>query len=408
MPSSFQEKDRRAKMDYRKEIIDPGDEVSKIGARIRRESRDNSAAIEVVDSTGQRFRGLIGYRWADHVLAEMASGRICATIQCDGAGGKPQFHSLLNDEKAFRGLGWEIIAMNNDDIACGGGLPVLMANNLDVKNINEHNLHLVRAMLEGFGDALRKSNTVLMTGETAVMKHSITAFCDTGQSDQLLLTWGGTVVGLMRTDLPPIDGSTIKPGMPIIGLAEDGYRCNGGTALTEILQKVYGNNPAEIRSKAKWLLHLLVEPSRSYATAISEANGWSCDGRLSDPSVQLHAIAHITGGGVWGKFGELLPEGVGAQLDNMPEPPHVLHRAQILSFNHHPITDYHCYDTFHGGCGLLVVCEPMDCDRFIEIAEKHGHKASVVGVTTASEKNEVTIVSRFSDEGKVLSSLRPG
>ncbi len=71
------------------------------------------------------------------------------------------------------------------------------------------------------------------------MKNGITAFCDTGNGDQLILIWGATCVGLtdMRLLLHP---ANIKPGMTIVAFREPyGYRCDGGGALTSLLLRYY-------------------------------------------------------------------------------------------------------------------------------------------------------------------------
>ena len=341
-------------------------------------------------------------------LRAMLDKRVVETTQNDGAGGKPQFFTLVGTPEAFRMLGWEVIVMCNDDVACGGGLPVVFSSNLDIKEITAENLHLCEALMSGFAKALAASGTVLITGETAVMRHSITAFCDRSNPAQLIVNWAGTCLGLMRTDRPP-NGSTIRPGMAVVGLGEDGYRCNGGTALTNLLLQTWGPRIEDVLAsqEAMEFANQLVIPSRSYARMLSYLTGWQNNGIPGDPVARIHGMAHITGGGVWNKFRELLPVGVGANLHNMLNPPEVLLRAQELSYRlggEKVITDKQCYGTFHGGCGALLVVDPQDADLVCWEASNFGHRATVVGETTESIGNEVVIQSRFL-RGKLLSSL---
>ena len=326
----------------------------------------------------------------------------------DGAGGKPQFFTLIGDSEVFRGLGWEIITMTADDFARSGRFPAIIVNELNTKRISEANFPLFQATMEGYGEALREAGLVNITGETAVMKHSITAFCDTDSEEQFVLTWGAACIGLAHRKLL-IDGSKIKPKMPIVGFWEPGYRCNGGTFFTNLIIKKWGPpwwGSFWQNTEMLEFVKALTVPSQSYARTICRLVGWQSDGRMAEPLARIYGIAHITGGGVWGKFGEILPEGVGANLHSMPKPAEVLLRGQELSWDTElKLTDWQAYSTLHGGCGMLLVSHPADADIIIQEAKKDNIQAQVVGETTSSAEREVIISSRFK-EGWELSSLR--
>ena len=395
---------------YKKEIIDPGDRASQLAKEICFKSHHNCPAVWIVPHQPGNFRGPVGFLWEDHILREMRKARICTEVENDGAGGKPQFFTLVNTPEAFSGLGWEIIAMTADDFARTGRLPAIIDNEINVKKITEKNYPLFAAMIEGYGKALKEANLVNITGEVAIMKHSITAFCDQEDDSQLILTWGASCIGLAHGDLL-LDGSKIKPNMPIVGFWEPGYRCNGGTFFTNLLKAIYGdpvNKLIMMDAEAKKFVEALTIPSQSYAKTICRILGWLPDGRTSEPIAAVAGIAHITGGGVWGKFKEILPAGVGAVLDKMPRPAEVLLKAQQMSWDTKlRLTDYQAYGTLHGGCGMLIVAESnVAADNIIKEAKKDGIKACYVGQTTKSDKNEVIIHSQFMEE-KVLSSENP-
>lgn len=395
-------------MDYHNQIVAPGDKFSKLARKVCIASFNNSPAL-TIQRGGAGMRAMDGFAWNETTLQAMLKRQVYEVAQSDGAGGKPQFFTLCNTPEAFQGLGWEVITMNADDAACRGGLAtMILSSNIDVKQITNENWHLCEALLEGFDEALKKANLVLMTGETAIMPHCITAFCDTGRADQLIMTWNATCIGLASANKQP-NGTTIKPDMIIIGFKDQGYRCNGGTKFTNIILDTWGPDIKSImgNSDARAFIEKVVTPSRSYAGTISRLNGWRLDGSKGSPPVQLHGAAHITGGGVWSKLGEILPEGVGANLDSMPEPTSVLLEAQNLaSKTKSPMTDHECYGTFHGGCGLMLICEEQDVARVLEEARSDGHDPHVVGKTTKSLSNEVAVRSRFL-EARHLSSLHP-
>lgn len=410
---------------YNKEVVNPGDLASKLAKDVCFQSHRNNPALIVVPHQPGNFRGPVSLVWKKHLLSQMSdyqinedSGVVESWVlmegpENDGAGGKPQFCTLVGTPEVFYGLGWEIITMTADDFSRSGRYPAYIVNDIQVKYLTEQNFHLFNTMMSGYGDALRKSRLVNMTGETAIMKHSITAFCDTGSNDQLILTWGATCIGLTRHDLL-IDGSKIEPGMPIVGFWEPGYRCNGGTFFTNLILAKWGSRPEKILKEkdAIEFAKRLTVPSLSYAGVISRLLGWdhiAMNLPMGGKMANIAGIAHITGGGIWKKFGDILPAGVGARLDNMPKPANVLLEAQELSweFPDFRLSDFRAYGTLHGGCGMLLITETVDdAIATMEVAARNGVGAQVVGVTTESPDSIITINSRFK-EGKIVRSNEP-
>lgn len=392
---------------YRAEVINPGDAASKLAHEICVASYANSPLVEVVPLDPNNFRGAVGFHWKPGILKEMSSGfsgegwRMLEVVENDGAGGKPQFFTLLNDERAFEGLGWEIITMTADDLARRGAMPAVIDNEMNVKRVTKANFRFFEAAMRGYGKALAETRLVNITGETAVMKHQITAFCDDRNDDeQLILTWGASCVGLLHRDTY-VNPANIKPNMAIVAFSEKGYRCNGGTFLTNLITH---NWKLSRGPEALAFVRQLTVPSQSYALCLNRLVGWQKDGTVGRPLANIAGIAHITGGGVWGKFREMLPEGVGARLYGMPEPPAVLLQAQQMSVGTpYEIPDLDCYGTFHGGCGAMVICPVPEYKIVTECAADHGIKAAIAGLTTESNNRQVDILSHFR-EARWLSS----
>jgi phosphoribosylaminoimidazole (AIR) synthetase len=394
---------------YVEEVIEPGDKISQLAHRICVDSYGNSPAVQVLP-WGRGFRGGVDWVWARHILKEMLSGRMFQTTQNDGAGGKPQFFTLWKTPSSYFVLGREIIAMCVDDIAQQGGLGVVMDNIVDIKKITLVNIHLAEAMLEGYGRSLKEEGLVNITGETAVMKHSVSAFSDTGGDDQLILNWGASCIGLSHID-KRLDGSRVIPGMIVVGFHERGYRCNGGTFFTNLLHALYGHDARKIiaNDEAMKFVRQLIEPSKSYAKTIARLHGWASNGLICPPLADIEAIYHVTGGGIMEKVKGALPPGIGMTLSQMPVPPSVLLQAQEMSRRvpELALSDWKCHRTFHGGCGMLIVARTeADARVIIAEAKKDGIEASVVGCTCQSEKNEIKIQSRFLNGG-LLSSEDP-
>ncbi len=390
---------------YQEMIIAPGDRASMLAKDVCVASYNNNPAVKIIPRQPENFRGPVDFTWNKKVLQEMCYGHLCMTAQNDGAGGKPQFFTIIGTSEVFFKLGWEILVMVIDDVARGGAFPVVFWNDVNAKKVTDKNFHLIEAMFSGFSEALRESNQVNITGEFAIMNHSITAFCDSGSDEQLILNWAGNGLGLSHPS-KVIDGRNVGLGMPIIGFWEPGYRCNGGTQFTNLIMAKWARgdirNIWENADAMKFIKKLTV-PSLSYAKTICRLNGWEDDGSMTEPMANMVGIAHLTGGGV-GKFKEMLPPGIGAEITNMPRPAEVLLEAQEISFDFPRLsmTDKQCHTTFHGGCGEWLICKtPEDCDVVLSEAKKDGIAAYVIGETVASDARNVNIRSRFLKGGTI-------
>lgn len=386
--------------------MDPNDRASKFAHDICIKSFLNCQAVTVIPHNQGNFRGPVGFAWKDHVLNGMrysatssgnmiSPGAILQEIENDGAGGKPQFPAALSTPAAFYGLGRDIIAMTADDFARSKRFPAIIVNEMNVKNITDENFPLFESVMRGYGEALKESNLVNLTGEIAIMKDSITAFCDTNSPEELILTWSAACIGLSHRDLLA-DNSKIKPGMIIVGFGENGYRCNGGRFLTKVLLNEFG--PEAESKEAKAFLKKLVVPSVIYVKTITRIAGWNLDGSIGKPLTNIVSAAHITRGGM-GKLAEILPPGVSAYLDSMPKPPKVLLEAQKLSQDtDFQLSDKDAYLTFHGGCGMHIVLPTIE-DALIAIneAKKDGIEAQIVGQTVDEQRHRLIIESKFAE-----------
>jgi len=404
---------------YAETVIEPGDKVSALAGTICRESRNNNTAAIVHDHTrGNAFRDPVYWNWNPAVLRAMQEGKMAMATENDGAGGKPQFFSLkslLSPLPSFRhlhwqGLGWEIITMVADDHARKGRFSAVIDNELNVASITPENFPLIEIMLKGYGTALKHAGLINITGETAVLKKQVTLLGREPNKNGLTLTWGASCTGLVAHDRV-ITGERVEPGMPIIGFKEDGYRCNGGTHYADILETLIELNTTggNMEKEIMQLLNQLTIPSKSYARFLQWCNGWNMDGTLKKRSpIPLIGCAHITGGGIWSKLGEILPEGVGANLLNMPKP------NKALQMGYHygncfgkTMTPWQFNQTFHGGCGIHVVVHPKHLDLTLREATNWNIEASLIGITTAHAEKEILIKSVVGDKKQVLSSLDP-
>ena len=184
-----------------------------------------------------------------------------------------------------------------------------------------------------------------------------------------------------------------------------------GETFNDYIQKALGSRVREIADNpdAIAFARKLCVPSKSYAGTITRINGWLPDGTVREPLAKLCGVAHITGGGVWGKLADILPFGIGADLNNMSKPANVLLEVQEMSqpFPKLRLTDHQGYGTLHGGYGMMSVCaDDVSANIVIREAQKDGVQAEIIGYTILSAKNEIVIKSRYAT-GQMLSSLNP-
>ena len=285
---------------------------------------------------------------------------------------------------------------------------VVFDNEINAKRVTEKNFHLFKAVIDGYSDALAKTGLVNITGEVAIMKHCITAFCDASDDSQLILTWGASCVGLCDKD-KLLSPTNITDDMAVVALPEEGYRCNGGTFFTNIILSKWGADARKLfdNTEARAFVRKLTVPSVCYTPFMLELTGWKSVHWGESGQPEIIAGAHITGGGIMKKFCEMLPAGVGAELGTMPEPPEVLKEAQDYSQGTpYRLSDWEAHRTLHGGCGMLLVTTKRSVPAILERSKHWGIRAVEVGSTTKSPKSEVLINSRFL-KGGTISSLCP-
>jgi len=403
---------RETGSEYKREVIEPGDHISRLAKDINIESFHNCPSLAIVPHEPGNFRGAVGYAWRPWIAELIArtkfddegnvvDWKVLEQIENDGAGGKPVFHSLVGTPEVFSRLGWEIIEMTAGDLARTGRFPALMINQIDFKNLTPENMHLAEAAIRGYGEALKEARLVNLTGETAVMKYTITSAFDLNSPGQLCVSWSGACIGLAAKELLLDPLNHVGPEMPIVGFWEPGYRCNGGGKLTKLMLQKWGPTAEDVAGSREAIAFAtkLCTPSFPYSRTIVRLTGWSNPGSVGMPEARIMGVAHITGGGLPGKLSAIFPEGIGACLTNMPIPAEVLLEAQDLCLSSGiECSDEEMHTTFHGGCGMMVVCKThRDADIVIAEAAKDGIRASYVGRTIQEndDNKNIAVASRF-------------
>src|SRR5574341_1358853 len=304
-------------------------------------------STRVLSDMGQ-FGGLFhltGYR--DPVLV--------STI--DGVGTKVL---LAREAGRLDVVGRDVIVHGVNDVAVLGATPLFALDYLAASRIQADE---ITALLAGATTACREEGVALIGGETAQMP---------GVYAEVGLDVVGAVVGVSERD-GLTDGSRIRPGDILIGLASAGLHTNGFSLVREIMAQRRWTPTTVPEGLPVSLADALLVPHRSYRrplAALAKA-GW------------LRGAAHVTGGGIAGNLVRILPEGRRARLDpgSWPVPTlfSVLQRAGNLD-------DEEMSGTFNMGVGMIVVA-PRERGRLAtDICRANGAEAWIIGSVISGER----------------------
>ena len=278
----------------------------------------------------------------------------------DGVGTKTRIAALCG---RLRVAGADIVSHGANDVLCHGAAPLFMVDYIAASSLDRS---AVTAVVGGMADACRRQGIALLGGETAEMPGVYAR----GEMDVV----GCTVVIVERERV--ITGEAIRPGDAIIGLASDGLHTNGYTLARAALfpdsgpaaaRRALARRPAGL---AESLQDALLRPHRPYARAVLSVR----------EEVEIHGIAHVTGGGVPGNLIRILPEGCHASLrrGRWPVPP-----LFALIQRRGRIADAEMFQTFNMGLGLLLVVPGSHASAAVAHLGRTGEQAWVVGEITA-------------------------
>jgi phosphoribosylformylglycinamidine cyclo-ligase len=267
-------------------------------------------------------------------------------------------------------LAFDLMAMVCDDAVIRGGVPVLVKSVLDVNTLGKDNSRLpfIEQLAEGYVAAAKAAEVAVINGELAQLNDRA------GNLEKFSLDWSADVTWFAN-EKRLITGYDVKPGDYLVGLQEEGLRCNGISLVRTILTEHYGSAWDKEAFNGKSLIEAALQPSLIYSPAIVEMFGGY--DLTQQPKASLHAVAHISGGGIPEKLGRVLkPTGYGALVDNPYVPGDLLLHSQEIG----QISDREAYSTWNMGQGMIVVTP--DYDEVIKVCKAHDMKAKVIGRVT--------------------------
>lgn len=276
----------------------------------------------------------------------------------DGCGTKVKLAFVMDKHDT---IGIDAVAMCVNDIACSGGEPLFF---LDYIACGKNYPEKISSIVSGVAEGCLQSECALVGGETA--EHP-------GLMPEDDYDLAGFAVGVVdKKDI--IDGSTIKAGDTLIGIASSGVHSNGFSLVRKVFEMTKESLDAYYDELGKTLGEALIEPTRIYVKALKN---------VKNTGVRIKGCSHITGGGFFENVPRMLPENVRAVIkkDSYPVPA----LFDLIQKNGN-IEEHMMYNTFNMGLGMVIAVNPKDVDATMKAIEDAGDKCYVVGNIVEGDK----------------------
>lgn len=313
-----------------------------------------SGVMELPGGFAGLFRLFDGRTFEDPVLV---SGS-------DGVGTKVKLASMTG---RFDTVGIDLVAMCVNDCLCLGAEPLFF---LDYLALGKDNPDLIASLVEGVSAGCVQSGAALLGGETAIMP-------DVYGTDDFDMA--GFCVGVVeRKNL--IDGSQIKDGDAIVGIASNGFHSNGYSLVRKVVFEMAGLKVTDqVDALNSTVGEALLRPTEIYAKSIAALQAAHAE--------SIHGLAHITGGGLGENIERILPDNTSATIDRATwTPPPVFSWVQGLG----NIAADEMDRVFNMGIGMAAIVDASAAEAVVASLTAMDVSASVIG-QIGSGKKSVTI-----------------
>ncbi len=285
----------------------------------------------------------------------------------DGVGTKLKIAMLLDRHDT---IGIDAVAMCVNDVICCGAEPLFF---LDYIACGKNYPEKIAAIVKGVAEGCRQGHSALIGGETA--EHP-------GMMPEDEYDIAGFSVGIVDKK-NVIDGSKVKAGDVIIGLASTGVHSNGFSLVRKIFGIDTGDALKNLSSDygvlSRSLGETLLEPTKIYVDAIDHLK----------EKVEIKAICHITGGGFYENIPRMLPEYTNAHIEKGSwEMPEIFPLMKQVG----EISEHGMYNTFNMGIGMMVAVDPSEAETALAALKEAGQKAWCIGVIEESKEQTPGVI----------------
>ena len=280
----------------------------------------------------------------------------------DGVGTKLR---LAIDLKKHNTIGIDLVAMCVNDLVVQGAEPLFF---LDYYATGKLNVDVASDVVKGIAEGCVQSGCALVGGETAEMPGMYHA------SDYDL---AGFCVGVVEKS-EIIDGSQVKVGDALIALGSSGPHSNGYSLIRKVID-VAGVNPSTEQLDGHSLSEQVLAPTKIYVKSVLALI----------KQTEVHAIAHLTGGGFWENIPRVLPKKTKAVIDESSWEWQPVFKWVQEKGN---IETYEMYRTFNCGVGMVIALPQSQVETALAILKQSGENAWLIGHIESATDNEPQVI----------------
>ena len=283
----------------------------------------------------------------------------------DGVGTKLR---VAIDAGRVRTIGQDLVAMCVNDVVVLGAEPLFFLDYLATGRVDPK-AHA--EVVIGIAEACQACDYALLGGETAEMP----GFYAPGDFDL-----AGFAVGVVEKSRL-VDGRRVAEGDTILGLASSGIHSNGYTLVRKIVFDVAGLKVHDVIPElGRTVADALLTPTRLYSPPVLKVL------RHYGTKKVIHAMAHITGGGLPGNVPRVIPKGLEARIDrkSWPVPP-VFKWMQKAG----DVPAKEMWNVFNMGLGFVLMVRPFFAYHITEMLEKAGETVYRIGSIARGTSGEV-------------------
>lgn len=275
----------------------------------------------------------------------------------DGVGTKLR---LAMDLGIHNTIGIDLVAMCVNDLIVQGAEPLFF---LDYYATGHLNIDTAASVVDGIGTGCELAGCALVGGETAEMP---------GMYEGEDYDLAGFCVGVVEKS-QIIDGSKVAVGDKLIGLASSGPHSNGYSLIRKIIEVAKADLQQKIGDKT--LAEALLAPTNIYIKSLLSLI----------KQCPIHALSHITGGGLLENIPRVLPASAKAVIDTDSwQRPAVFDWLQ----QNGNVEEEEMHRTFNCGVGMVLCIPAEHVDQALQILASEGEQAWVLGEITAAAANE--------------------
>lgn len=341
----------------------PNEPITYAAAGVDVEAGDR--AVELMKASVRRatrpevLGGLGGFAGMFDASALAGMQRPVLATSTDGVGTKVAIAQALDKHDT---IGFDLVGMVVDDIVVCGAEPLFMTDYIATGKVVPER---IAAIVGGIARACEEAGVALVGGETA--EHP--GLLDPDEYDV-----AGAATGVVEY-AAVLGPDRVADGDVVVALASSGLHSNGYSLVRRVVASAGWQLDRHVDEFGRTLGEELLEPTRLYTKPLLEL--------IRTDGLDVHALSHVTGGGLAANLARVLPTGMFARLDRSTWTPPAVFRT-IGELGQVPQADLE--RTLNMGVGFVAVLPEAQAQRAIEVSEASGIRAWRLGDVTVEER----------------------